>query len=350
MRKIQIVPVLAAVFAGGLSAGYLYTSEASLYRLNYNRAVINLPMTFSHLLSDNKYALGEKYLAEDLAAELNKSGIETRLYTLEDSISNRNFGEGFEIMMRANPELALSRYHDFADKDRVSVLIETIPYKISEVKNADIVFTGSLKKNREYRKQGINSYFLPQFTRPEKFYPAPRDELRKKILFVANQWPGLPTRKTVDYAIKTGVELEVYGNDWEDKLTGSYAGWLKKRQIPNNQLKYFYSSADIVLNDTRPDMIEAGFISNRIFDATACKAFVISDYMPEIEEIYGDSIPMYKNEQEFKQLTDYYLAHPEERRTKAEQAYRITMKHYVADIVIGQMVEILRKYMAEKEK
>ena len=91
-------------------------------------------------------------------------------------------------------------------------------------------------------------------------------------------------------------------------------------------------------------MIEAGFVSNRIFDATACKAFVISDYMPEIEEIYGDSVPMYRNEREFKALIDYYLAHPEERREKAERAYQITMARFTADKIIGQMAQIMKQY------
>ena len=141
-------------------------------------------------------------------------------------------------------------------------------------------------------------------------------------------------------------ELEVFGDNWENSLFGEYAGWWKARQIPNDQLKYFYSSADIVLNDTRPDMIEAGFISNRIFDATACKAFVISDYMPEIEEIYGDSVPMYRNAREFKQLIEYYLAHPEERRKKAEQAYQITRKRFAAGAVIGKMAEVLQDFAA----
>ena len=89
-----------------------------------------------------------------------------------------------------------------------------------------------------------------------------------------------------------------------------------------------------------------GFISNRIFDATACKAFVISDYMPEIEEIYGDSVPMYRNAREFKQLTEYYLAHPEERRKKAEQAYQITRERFAAEAVIGKMAKVLQDFAA----
>ena len=334
----------AALFLIGAAAGYFCREPVSPYRLDYGRAVINLPISFSEHLNDDLYALGEKYLAEDLAAALAEYGIEARLYAFEDTFSNRNFYEGFEIYMRPGPELRMTDYHDYADEDRVAVLFETIPYELREVKNADIVFTGSLKKDREYRAQGINSHFLPQFTRTEKFYPAPNDDYRTRILYVANQWPDFGVRKTVAYAQKTGVRLAVFGDNWENILTGPYTMWWKKRQIAGDQLKYYYSSADIVLNDTRQDMIDAGFISNRIFDATACKAFVISDYMPEIEEIYGDSVPMYKNEREFKALIDYYLAHPEERREKAERAYQITMARFTADKIIGQMAQIMKQY------
>lgn len=134
--------------------------------------------------------------------------------------------------MRAGPELRLDGYHRYADKDRISVLFETIPYQMREVKNADIVFTGSPKKNREYREKGINSHFLPQFTRLDKFYQAPREKLKKKVLFVANQWPDFPLRKSVEYAKKSGVELEVFGDNWETACLASMPDGGKQGRYP----------------------------------------------------------------------------------------------------------------------
>ena len=339
---------LGLLLLGVIVGSWAAFSSYHPYKLNYRRAVINLPITFTRYLQDDTYALGEKYLAEDLAAELKKNGIEAKLYTFEDSLSNRNFNEGFEIFMRSGPELTLDGYHNYADKDRVAVLFETIPYEMNVIKNADIVLTGSLKKNKFYREQGINSFYLSQFTRTDKFYPAFREKLHRPVLFVANQWPDFPVRKSVQYAKETGIAIDVFGDNWENILVDDAASWWKARQIPNDKLKYFYSSADIVLNDTRPDMIEAGFISNRIFDATACGALVISDYMPEIEEIYGDAVPMYKNKEEFKQLIEFYLSHPEERRLKALKAQEITLQKFAADKVIKRMSEILQQYVSEK--
>ena len=90
-------------------------------------------------------------------------------------------------------------------------------------------------------------------------------------------------------------------------------------------------------------MKDFGFISNRIFDATACKAFVISDYMPEIEKLYGDSVPMYKNKAELLNLLDYYLKHPEERHQKAERAYEITLKYRSHHLAQEYWKSILRQ-------
>lgn len=339
---------ICCLITGGL-VGWFGLPQANPYALNYKHIAINLPITHSEMLQSPVYPLGEKYLAEDLAFMFQKNGFDTRLYALEDTYSNRNFKAGYEIYMRYFPELQLEEYHKFFDKDRISVLLETIPYDLSEVKNADIVLTGSLKKNREYRAQGINSYFIPQFTRSDKFYFAPEEHLKTKVLFIGNRWEGKKMRKSVAYALENNIDVDIYGVGWENVLTGDKARLYKGLQIMGDGLRYYYSSADIVLNDTREDMIEAGFISNRIFDVTACGAFVISDYIPEIEEIYGDSVPMYKNSAEFKALIEYYLAHPGERQEKAARAQKITLERFSADVVIKQIIQVLEDYRQSRE-
>ena len=94
--------------------------------------------------------------------------------------------------------------------------------------------------------------------------------------------------------------------------------------------------------------IEAGFVSNRIFDVTACGGFIISDYIEGIEEIYGDAIPMYKTEEEFVELIKYYLEHEDERREKAKKAQEITKKHFTSDKIVAKMLEIMKGYALEK--
>lgn len=86
------------MLAAGFAGGYSYRNVGEPYKLDYCRAVVNLPITFTKHLNNDKYALGEKYLAEDLAAELKKQGIDTRLYTFEDTFSNRILTKGLRFL------------------------------------------------------------------------------------------------------------------------------------------------------------------------------------------------------------------------------------------------------------
>lgn len=336
--------IFISCFAIGFLSGFYLRFSDGPYELYAKELNINIPVSKTSSLKDNKYALGEKYLAEDMAYVFEKMGYKAHIQAIEDTYAHRNSKAMYEIYMRPYPELAFASYHNVFDKDKVAVLFETIPYKSDEVRRADVIFTGSLKKNKEYRKLGLESYFLPQFTRLDKFYYAPKEEMRTTLLFIGNRWSEEESRYSVEYALEFGFDIAVYGSGWKDVLTGENASLYKGYQIVNDDLKYYYSSADIVLNDTREDMKEAGFVSNRIFDVTACGGFIISDYIAEIEEIYGDSIPMYKNKKEFKALVEYYLAHPDERRRKAEQAQKITRERFGAEVILKEMIDVLEKY------
>ncbi len=340
--------LLIGLFLSGIALYANTNNQQRPYSLNYNRIGINLPIALNETLKQDKYPLGERYLAEHLKEDFINNGYEVEIFAIEDVLLSTNYKAGFEVYMRSFPELEMTDYHSVFDKDKIAVLMETIPYKLEQVKNADIIFTGSIKKNEEYRKLGINSYFIPQFTKLDHFYPAYKEEYKSKILYVANQWPDFEMRKTVRYAINNNIEIDIYGTNWDDKLDEKSRYLLKANQLSNDELKYYYSSADIVLNDTREDMIEAGFVSNRIFDVTACGGFIISDYIEGIEEIYGDAIPMYKTEEEFVALIKYYLEHEEERREKALKAHEITKKYFSSDKVVARMLEIMKGYVLEK--
>ena len=157
----------------------------------------------------------------------------------------------------------------------------------------------------------------------ERFYQEKNDYYKNQVLYVGNAYKGM--RPAVEYAINSHIPISIYGNFWNKLIDQKY---IKGLYIDNNELHKYYSNADIVLNDTAPNMKKSGFISNRIYDVSACKGFIITDYMPEVEKIFGDAIPMYKNQQELKELVEYYLAHPEERKQKAQKAYDIVISHY----------------------
>lgn len=201
--------------------------------------------------------------------------------------------------------------------------------------NYDVVTVASKTYAAKLKDIGINAVYVPQFTNPQKFYPDPNDTLKQDILFVGSNWHD---RTSLRYAIESGFTVAVYGYNWQGVIPQDM---YKSQYIENKDLNKYYSSAKIVLNDHRPDMKAFGFINNRIYDATAAGALVISDYMPEIEEIYGDSVPMYKTKEELSYLLNYYLVHDKERVTLAKKAREITLKNFTNTIIAKKISDVI---------
>lgn len=202
--------------------------------------------------------------------------------------------------------------------------------------NFDVIAVASPAYAAELNRAGIKAVYVPQFTNPEKFYPDPDPALASDILFVGSNWHD---RTSLCYALEAGFTVAVYGYNWQGIVPPEM---YKAPYIANTELNRYYSSAKIVLNDHRPDMKDFGFVNNRIYDATAAGALVISDYMPEIETAYGDAVPMYKNKEELARLLEYYLVHEDERLALAAKARRITLEKFTNAAAARAVLEAAR--------
>ena len=80
--------------------------------------------------------------------------------------------------------------------------------------------------------------------------------------------------------------------------------------------------AGIVLNDHWPDMRSQGFISNRVYDALASGAFVISDAATGIAEEFDGAVATYTTRSELRDTVDAFLADPDGRREHAAEGAR----------------------------
>lgn len=278
---------------------------------------------------------GDYWLGLDLSAGLKKCGFDV----MTDYIENFNATHGrntTNIIIRG-----INKYK-VQNKSNLNILyiISHFPdIKRKELKQYDIILCASLRIAGQLRKKYKNVHYIPQFTNNGRFFYEKDDNYHNKLIFIGNAAHGY--RNAVKFAINKNLPISIYGLHWEKYVDKKY---IKDKYVDNYNLHKYYSNADIVLNDTNNQMKENGFISNRIYDVTACKGFLISDYIKEIEEIYGDTIPMYKNEDELEQLVTYYLSHPEERKQKAQQAFEITIKNYSNDIISNQIKEIIRDY------
>jgi spore maturation protein CgeB len=138
---------------------------------------------------------------------------------------------------------------------------------------------------------------LLQCTDPVLFNPDVPKRERHEFLFVGNSRNIF--RAIVKDAISTGLQISVFGTLWEQYLSDAH---LRGQHIPNEVLAGYYAAAGVVLNDHWDTMREYGFISNRIFDALACGATVVSDRVDGLTELFGTRVLVYSSQAELKDI------------------------------------------------
>jgi spore maturation protein CgeB len=99
------------------------------------------------------------------------------------------------------------------------------------------------------------------------------------------------------------------------------------RSLPNDELSAAYAAAGVVLNDHWDDMRAAGFVSNRLFDAVASGARVVTDDVASLDGLFGRSVQTYSGPEDLRRLVT--LRDPDEvfgdaaaRRAVAERVRR----------------------------
>lgn len=158
----------------------------------------------------------------------------------------------------------------------------------AELNEYDLVFVASEPFAEFLRREWGVEHARPllQCTDPSRFYPEPVAGLAEPLLFVGNSRNVY--RTAVRDTMEAGLELIVYGQGWEQFLPASRIGG---EYLPNEELHRHYSSADVVLNDHWEDMRRRGFLSNRLFDAAASGAVVVTDRIPGLDIFEGRVLP-----------------------------------------------------------
>lgn len=234
---------------------------------------------------------GDFHFARGLQRALTKIGFAVRIDLLPEWYSALTGADDIVIVLRG-----LSAYEPRPDRiNLLWVISHPQAVRPEECNQYDHVFAASDQFVATMAKSGVESIStLLQCTDPEVFY---RDKgscpAARKLLFVGNS--RKQKREAVMAAIEGGLDLHVYGSDWSGLIPDQY---IRGEHIPNDRLRRYYTSARIVLNDHWDDMRQQGFISNRIFDAAACGAVIVSDHMPEIAGIFGDCVVTYSNPDE----------------------------------------------------
>ncbi len=131
-------------------------------------------------------------------------------------------------------------------------------------------------------------------------------------------------REVVNQVVKPGGA--VFGDEGWGSLVGEnlYKGRIKYGE----ELRKVYSNSTFVL-DVRQPQNRSG-LSQRIFDASACRCPVLSEWSPELELLFepGDEILSFRNLAEALEMKEHILQDSEEIHKKGEKArQRVLTSH-----------------------
>lgn len=264
---------------------------------------------------------GDYHFALSLKRALSRLGHVVRVDLLPDWETPLATGDDVVLTLRGlseyNPKPAhLNLMWNISHPDKVSY---------HEYRRYDHVFVASIRHaDWLARHYGLPASPLLQCTDPSVFYPDPGPH-SENVLFVGNSRKQL--RTVVRDALEAGLPISVYGADWEG-LIPSHC--IKGIHIPNDQLRHYYSSCKVLLNDHWPSMREGGFISNRLFDAGACGACVISDRVAGLSELLGDAVLTYDGVENMRQIVEECLRNDEKRNQQGKRL-REAVRHHTFD-------------------
>jgi spore maturation protein CgeB len=170
-----------------------------------------------------------------------------------------------------------------------------------------------------YQALNINNVILSQWAANHRlYYPMPVEK-KYDVTFVGQ--PHGDRREIVERLRNDGIQVATWGHGWE-------AGRLTQMEMVR-----LFSQSKINLNFANalvPGLVQ---IKGRNFEVPACRAFLLTTYVPELENYYGidGEVVCFTGYDELRDKIRYYLAHDEERENIAARGYQRTLAQHTFD-------------------
>lgn len=273
---------------------------------------------------------GDTWFARDLAAALNDLGQHAKVVSRAGANAEARDRDDVVVVLRG-----LSAVTPRPESPATWLLwIISHPEDVApdEVHGYDAVFAASAHWSRASE---LGARTLLQATNPSRFVPGRVRDTGRPVFVGSTRGEFRPI---VRDCRRAGIDVDVYGVGWEaflpaEDIAGSF--------IANDELPQVYAAAPVVLNDHWADMAAEGFVSNRLFDAVASGARVLSDRAVGLDEVFGDAVRTYGDADELPDLLtgdlDAVFGSPERRRAAAERiarehSFEARARHLIATV------------------
>lgn len=215
------------------------------------------------------------------------------------------------------------------------------------LKQFDLVCCASRRLCQEFPEMP----YLPVTCTNQRLYhpikPDPR--FAEEISFIGNY---SKEGRSGEYASRymlpaTAHRFAIWGSGWEQADPPGLRRFARGR-LPVKLGPAVHSSCQVFLSYHSLPQRQDDMPSGRTFDALACEAFVISDYMPSLE-MFKPYVIFTTGNEDLREKLQYYLAHAEERRTRVQGARAWVLQHHTNAHRARELARIVGLSWAEKE-
>jgi hypothetical protein len=234
---------------------------------------------------------GDYWFATDLAQALKAEGVDTKVVSRASANSQQRNGDDVVVVLRG-----LRRVVPSNTSATWMLWVISHPELVEPGEAAQ--YSRAFAASQQWDPGPEIGEFIPllQATNSHRFTPISSCE-KSGVLFVGSTRGEF--RPIVRDALAAQIPLKIYGVGWDeflapDQIAGEF--------VDNSKLPAAYASSAIVLNDHHREMAEQGFLSNRLFDAVAAGARVVSDPARGISEVFGSSVVTYQTPEELAEI------------------------------------------------
>ncbi|MFH1845156.1 MAG: glycosyltransferase [bacterium] len=184
----------------------------------------------------------------------------------------------------------------------------------------------------------------PRVHRPQAAYP----EYRSQVTYLGSYNPGTKGQSVFDRYIvpATEFDLSLWGEMWERSPDLLRKHWQGKLPIPD--IGKLYSSVDIAIGFNAQSQAAANMVNNRVFEVLSCGALLVSDRVPAIEAMFGDSAVFTDGYGDLRDKLAHYLENPSEREAITRHARERIMAGHTYDHRAREIIAMFADYQKER--
>jgi hypothetical protein len=177
--------------------------------------------------------------------------------------------------------------------------------------------------------------------RTEHYPVKPVEEFAAPVSFIGSLQKGDRHRRDLMRAVAQNHSLHLYGRGW---LPNAGLQPVRRHVYPAEYRKICASSA-IMLGNDHGLGVDLGF-SNRTWMTLGCGGFLLTSYVPNLEEIFTnhEHLVWYHSLDECLELIEYYLPPEAERRRIARNGCRFARTFYTYRHTTFRMVQELVRH------